>query len=589
MVCLMEVRRGWVMAGLAVAMLLSIAPAAMAQQNVTIGWDRNTDQYTAGYRVFYGPSPGNYIGNVDVGTAVTYRAAVPAGTTYYIVVRAYNTGGQLGPPSNELSTTVSGAPVNCVVSAWAFQSATPWGACTNGQQSRTETWARTVTTPPANGGAACPALTQTRSASQSCSSTGTRPTAQLTANLPRNSNTATLTWQTANATSVRINGVAAPASGTAQNNVTQNSTTYTLVATGPGGSMTRTATVSRVIDCVVSAWSLQGATPWGACTGGQQTRSENWLRSILTQPVGGGTACPALTETRAGTQGCSSQSPVLPGAPVRPHAEVAGKRVTLSWNPPAEGGAPTGYGIDVGSAPGQSDFKKNLNVGNTLRVSAELPRGRYYVRVKAYNAIGIGPVSSEVSFAVGARKRPRSPIGLSGSWQQSKAVLSWTPSTEDGTGEDAPAAYVIQAGTASGLANLATVPVGNVTTFQTTVPPGVYFVRVVAVNDMGVSEPSNEVVLKPVATTGRPVSLASAVEGNTVQLTWKQPSAGDLPAGYVLEAGSAQGLANLAVMRVGPQTTFRTTAPPGVYYVRVRAVDASGVAGDASNEIVVRK
>jgi hypothetical protein len=378
-------------------------------------------------------------------------------------------------------------------------------------------------------------------------------------------------------------------SGTGQNNVTQNQTTYTLVATGPGGSITRTATVSRVFDCVVSAWSLQGATQWGACTGGQQTRSETWARTIITQPVGGGTACPALRETRTGTQGCSSQTPVLPGAPVGPRAEVSGKRVTLSWSPPASGGAPTGYGLDVGSVPGGSDIRRNLNVGNTLRVSAELPRGRYYVRVKAYNALGIGPSSSEVSFTVGARRRPRSPVGLTGSWQRSKAVLSWTPSTEDGTGEDAPAAYVIQAGTASGLANLATVPVGNTTTFQASVPPGVYFVRVVAVNEAGVSDPSNEVVLRPVAATGKPLSLVSGGEGSTVHLQWQAPSTGDVPAGYVLEAGSAPGLANIAVMRVGPRTTFTTTAPPGVYYVRVRALDASGVAGEASNEIVVRK
>src|SRR5690606_8106207 len=186
-------------------------------------------------------------------------------------------------------------------------------------------------------------------------------------------------------------------------------------------------------------------------------------------------------------------------------------------------------------------------------------------------------------------RRPGNPRGLSGSWSRSVAVLSWTGSAQDGTGEDAPAAYVIQAGTASGLANLATVPVGNTTRFQAAVPPGVYYVRVVAVNEAGVSDPSNEVVLRPVASTGPPVAFRSAVDGNVVHLAWRAPTTGDTPAGYVLEAGSAPGLANLAVMRVGPQTTFTTTAPPGVYYVRVRAVDASGVAGQASNEIVVRK
>lgn len=60
------------------------------------------------------------------------------------------------------------APVDCVVSDWIFQSATMWGACVNSTQTRTETWVRTIVTQPANGGSACPALTETRVATQSC-------------------------------------------------------------------------------------------------------------------------------------------------------------------------------------------------------------------------------------------------------------------------------------------------------------------------------------------------------------------------------------------------------------------------------------
>src|SRR5690606_19961431 len=165
--------------------------------------------------------------------------------------------------------------------------------------------------------------------------------------------------------------------------------------------------------------------------------------TILTQPVGGGNACPALAENRTGTQACTSQTPALPGAPVRPQAEVAGSVVTLSWSPPATGGAPTGYGIDLGTAPGRYDIKTNMNVGNVLRLQANLIRGEYYVRVKAYNSVGVGPVSSEVSFAIGMRRRPQSPVGLSGSLNRSVAVLSWTPPAGDGTGRDQAAAYVI--------------------------------------------------------------------------------------------------------------------------------------------------
>lgn len=50
-------------------------------------------------------------------------------------------------------------PVNCVVSAWS-----DWGPCVNGIRTRT----RTVITPPANGGAACPPLTESQACVDTC-------------------------------------------------------------------------------------------------------------------------------------------------------------------------------------------------------------------------------------------------------------------------------------------------------------------------------------------------------------------------------------------------------------------------------------
>ena len=71
-------------------------------------------------------------------------------------------------------------------------SAGPFGACSaNGTQTRTETWARTVITQPANGGMACGPLTETRTGTQACTppvtdyvmgvtATGTTSTATVT-------------------------------------------------------------------------------------------------------------------------------------------------------------------------------------------------------------------------------------------------------------------------------------------------------------------------------------------------------------------------------------------------------------------------
>ncbi len=54
-----------------------------------------------------------------------------------------------------------GQPVNCVVSEWS-----PWSECVDGVQSRT----RTIITPPANGGTACPPLYEERECIESCTS-----------------------------------------------------------------------------------------------------------------------------------------------------------------------------------------------------------------------------------------------------------------------------------------------------------------------------------------------------------------------------------------------------------------------------------
>jgi glucuronoarabinoxylan endo-1,4-beta-xylanase len=61
-------------------------------------------------------------------------------------------------------------PVDCVMSDWAFESATDWSTCSaEGVQTRQETWDRTILTEPANGGVACPTNTlDVRTVSQAC-------------------------------------------------------------------------------------------------------------------------------------------------------------------------------------------------------------------------------------------------------------------------------------------------------------------------------------------------------------------------------------------------------------------------------------
>ena len=76
------------------------------------------------------------------------------------------------------------------------------------------------------------------------------------------------------------------------------------------------------------------------------------------------------------------------------------------------------------------------------------------------------------------------------------------------------------------------------------------------------------------------------MSGSTVTFSWSPPAFGPVT-GYIIEAGSATGLSNLAVASIGNVLTQSfANVPPGTYYVRIRAVNAQG-ASIVSNERIV--
>ncbi len=339
------------------------------------------------------------------GVALNATANYPiAQTTTYTVV-ATGAGG-----TATASATVVVPRVDCQMSGWTFTSATAWSACTSGQRTRNETWNRTITTQPSGGGAACGVTQEVRVVSEPCT-VATTPTAQLTATAGSTAGTAKVTWQSTNATAATLNGVAVATSGTAQYNITAT-TTYTLVVTGPGGTASAfgTVVVAAPVDCVLSTWSLQSASPWGACTGGQQTRTETWARSIITPPSNGGAACGILQEQRTAAQACTDPTPTAPGSPTSFKATTSGNNVTLGWNVPAAGGAANGYRIWVGATTSW-ELVNGMDVGNALSASGTLGAGTYYARVAAFNTVGTS-APTEISFRVGAKKKPSRPVGF---------------------------------------------------------------------------------------------------------------------------------------------------------------------------------
>ena len=79
---------------------------------LTLAWDENSEPDVVGYRVHYGTSASVYTHTVEAGDATTVQIAdLLPGTTYYLVVTAYNAAGLESLPSEEISFTTPSDPL----------------------------------------------------------------------------------------------------------------------------------------------------------------------------------------------------------------------------------------------------------------------------------------------------------------------------------------------------------------------------------------------------------------------------------------------------------------------------------------------
>lgn len=265
---------------------------------------------------------------------------------------------------------------------------------------------------------------------------------------------------------------------------------------------------------------------------------------------------------------------VVPGVPQALDAQVVGSTVTFSW---AAAFLATGYRLEAGSAPGLSDLGQLSAGGATALAVPGVPVGNYFVRVRATNAAGASAASPDIVVTVGAAcSLPAAPGGLTAGVAGNAVTLQWS-----GTGP-----FRLEAGTAPGVANAFAGEVGNVTALAATAPAATYYARVFARNACGLSLPSNEVLIA-VRVPDAPTALVASTIGAAVTLRWTAP-VGPAPAGFVIEAGSAPGAANIASLPLAGTTTLLTVpnVPDGTYYVRVRAASDEGV-GAPSNELTL--
>lgn len=232
-----------------------------------------------------------------------------------------------------------------------------------------------------------------------------------------------------------------------------------------------------------------------------------WLSVSPSNGIGGGTVTWTAAANTLSTQRFSSltmagrtvfvaqgqQTASAPGAPRQLAASVSGSNVTLTWNPPETGGAPTTYVIAAGSASGWSNLA-HFATGSTLTTftAIDVPAGLYFVRVSAHNAAGASAPSNEVTLTMGQSCSAAPPSALQYTVSGSLVTLTWAPPA----GGVAPTAYLVEAGTSVALTDVGIFNTGwPVTTFAAHAPPGNYFVRLRAATPCGVSAPTTDVVI----------------------------------------------------------------------------------------------
>jgi alpha-L-arabinofuranosidase len=206
-------------------------------------------------------------------------------------------------------------------------------------------------------------------------------------------------------------------------------------------------------------------------------------------------------------------------------------------------------------------------------------------------AVTLAPVSVtvlDITAEAPPRKIDGPPTALQASVVGQQVTLTWSPPPGDGS----VASYVIEAGSMSDASNVVQFDTGSAaTTLVVNAAPGTYYVRVRGWVNGSLSAPTNEVVVVVHGGCGiltPPAAVSHTVSGHTgagaaVQVMW--PSVASATS-YLLEAGSRPGLSDLATIESG-HTYLTTMAPPGTYYVRVRARSACGTSAPSDEHVVI--
>jgi len=231
-------------------------------------------------------------------------------------------------------------------------------------------------------------------------------------------------------------------------------------------------------------------------SGAASSRILNYSSAVVREPTGTGVPTGSslqdnarrLGETAGAVAAYRAAVPptAAPGTPRSFTAVVAGSNVTLSWLPPVDGSAVTGYELEAGSSAGAANLLRSTVAASPLPV-AGVPAGIYYVRVRSLGPGGRSAPTADVVVTVGGCAAP-GPITLSGAYAAGVVSLSWTAASGG-----APLSYYLGAGSVPGALDRGVFAMGAARAYAAAVPPGTYYVKAAAANACGLGPVSNEV------------------------------------------------------------------------------------------------
>jgi subtilisin family serine protease len=275
-------------------------------------------------------------------------------------------------------------------------------------------------------------------------------------------------------------------------------------------------------------------------------------------------------------------------APLNFVATPANNGLTLTWDAPASNGGAviSYYAIKYSRDNGTTWTSVSNPAGSsrTVTLTINLPKGQVTLfSIAAVNSVGVGPVT-QLSYSP-AKTKSTAPTSVTSVLQSSgKYVISWTAPADNGG--SVISTYLVQTQDANGNWNTVVQTPGTVTaTLMDLGGSGsVAYVRVIAVNEVGQSDPSTVLSVSiPFKQPSAPQNLTvTPIAGSgMLTLSWSAPANlfGGSISLYAVQYSTNGGVTWVDYPGVGP-TSLSTNVPlppkGATYKYRVQAVTQGG-------------